>query len=93
MGTIEVFYDQFAAVVLLRLRQKQRNREIGADAQPGQAVSPHRIVDTTIADCAPAVERPSSGKQLKVSFQTLAKDVVSIPMPLGDLAAACEKIR
>lgn len=34
-----------------------------------------------------------SGKQLKVSFQTLAKETVSIPMPLGDFAAAYERIR
>jgi invasion protein IalB len=34
-----------------------------------------------------------SGKQLKVSFQTLAKETVNIPMPLGDFAAAYEKIK
>ena len=34
-----------------------------------------------------------SGRQLKVSFQTLAKETVSIPMPLGDFAAAFEKIK
>jgi invasion protein IalB len=34
-----------------------------------------------------------SGKQLKVSFQTLAKENVSIPMPLGDFAAAYERIK
>jgi invasion protein IalB len=34
-----------------------------------------------------------SGKQLKVSFQTLAKETVNIPMPLGDFAAVFEKIR
>jgi invasion protein IalB len=34
-----------------------------------------------------------SGKQFKVSFQTLAKETVAIPMPLGDFAAAFEKIK
>jgi invasion protein IalB len=34
-----------------------------------------------------------SGKQFKVSFQTLAKETISIPMPLGDFAAAYEKIK
>jgi invasion protein IalB len=34
-----------------------------------------------------------SGKQLKVSFQNLAKETISIPMPLTDFAAAYEKIK
>jgi invasion protein IalB len=34
-----------------------------------------------------------SGKQLKVSFQTLAKETITIPMPLADFAAAYEKIK
>jgi invasion protein IalB len=34
-----------------------------------------------------------TGKQFKVSFQTLAKETVAIPMPLGDFAAAFEKIK
>jgi invasion protein IalB len=34
-----------------------------------------------------------SGKQLKVSFQNLAKETITIPMPLADFAAAYEKIR
>ena len=34
-----------------------------------------------------------SGKQLKVSFQNLAKETISIPMPLADFAAAYEKIK
>ena len=34
-----------------------------------------------------------SGKQLKVSFQNLGKEVISIPMPLTDFAAAYEKIK
>ena len=34
-----------------------------------------------------------SGKQLKVSFQNLAKEVIAIPMPLADFAAAYDKIK
>ena len=34
-----------------------------------------------------------SGKQLKVSFQNLAKETITIPMPLGDFAAAYDKIK
>ena len=34
-----------------------------------------------------------SGKQLKVSFQNLAKEVISIPMPLADFATAYDKIK
>jgi invasion protein IalB len=34
-----------------------------------------------------------SGKQLKVSFQNLAKETISIPTPLTDFAAAYDKIK
>ena len=34
-----------------------------------------------------------SGKQLKVSFQNLAKEIIAIPMPLADFAAAYDKIK
>lgn len=34
-----------------------------------------------------------SGKQLKVSFQNLAEETITIPMPLADFAAAYEKIK
>ena len=34
-----------------------------------------------------------SGKQLKVSFQNLAKETITIPMSLADFAAAYEKIK
>jgi invasion protein IalB len=34
-----------------------------------------------------------SGKQFKVSFQTLSKETVTIPMPLADFAAAYDKIK
>jgi invasion protein IalB len=34
-----------------------------------------------------------SGKQLKVSFQNLGKETITIPLPLGDFAAAYDKIK
>jgi invasion protein IalB len=34
-----------------------------------------------------------SGKQLNVTFQTLAKETIKIPMPLTDFAAAYDKIK
>jgi invasion protein IalB len=34
-----------------------------------------------------------SGKQLKVSFQNLGKETITIPMPLGDFASAYDKIK
>ena len=34
-----------------------------------------------------------SGKQLKVSFQNLGKETISIPIPLADFAAAYDKIK
>ena len=34
-----------------------------------------------------------SGKQLNVVFQNLNKEVITIPMPLADFAAAYEKIK
>jgi invasion protein IalB len=34
-----------------------------------------------------------SGKQLKVSFQNLSRETISIPMPLADFAAAYDKIK
>jgi invasion protein IalB len=34
-----------------------------------------------------------AGKQLKVSFQTMTKETITIPMPLGDFAAAYDRIK
>jgi invasion protein IalB len=34
-----------------------------------------------------------SGKQLKVSFQDMAKETINIPIPLADFAAAYDKIK
>ena len=48
---------------------------------------------------APYVSTPEqlaalrTGKQLKVSFQNLGKETITIPMPLADFAAAYDKIK
>jgi invasion protein IalB len=34
-----------------------------------------------------------SGKQLKISFQNMAKENITVPMPLNDFAAAYDKIK
>ena len=34
-----------------------------------------------------------SGKQLKVLFQDMAKETITIPIPLADFAAAYDKIK
>jgi invasion protein IalB len=34
-----------------------------------------------------------SGKQLKVSFQNLGKETITIPMPLAEFAATYDKIK
>jgi invasion protein IalB len=34
-----------------------------------------------------------SGKQLRVSFQDLAKETIAVPMPLNDFAASYDKIK
>ena len=34
-----------------------------------------------------------SGKQLKVSFQNLGKETITVPMPLADFAPAYDKIK
>jgi invasion protein IalB len=34
-----------------------------------------------------------SGKQMKLSFQNMAKETITIPMPLADFAPAYDKIK
>jgi invasion protein IalB len=75
---------------------------------PGGAkfqVDDGRVTDLQIQTCeargcyAAAVIAPDelaalrSGKQLKLSFQNLAKETITIPMPLTDFAAAYDKIK
>jgi invasion protein IalB len=75
---------------------------------PGGAkfqVDDGKVTDLQIQTCeargcyAAAVIAPDelaalrSGKQLKLSFQNLAKETITIPMPLADFAAAYDKIK
>ena len=75
---------------------------------PGGAkfqVDDGKVTDLQIQTCeargcyAAAVIAPDelaalrSGKQLKLSFQNLAKETITIPMPLTDFAAAYDKIK
>lgn len=48
-------------------------------------------VSTPLANDLLAAMR--SGKQLKISFQNMAKETISIPMPLSDFASAYDKIK
>ena len=48
------------------------------------------VLEKPAADLLAALK---TGKQLKVSFQNMAKETISIPMPLNDFAAAYDKIK
>jgi len=77
------------------------NLPVGAKLQ----VDDGKVVDLQIQTCeargcfaggpiAPdLLAAMKSGKQLKLSFQNLAKDTMTIPMPLADFAAAYDKIK
>ena len=66
-----------------------------APAQPGwisRCTSANRCF-TSAPIPADLLAAMKTGKQLKVSFQTLSKETVTIPMPLADFAAAFERIK
>lgn len=77
------------------------NLPIGAKLQ----VDDGKAVDVPIQTCeargcyinapiaADVLTQLKSGKQLKVSFQNLAKETISIPMPLADFATVYDKIK
>lgn len=77
------------------------NLPVGAKLQ----VDDGKAVDVPIQTCeargcyinapiaADVLSQLKSGKQLKVSFQNLAKETISIPMPLADFATVYEKIK
>ncbi|MGY4478525.1 invasion associated locus B family protein [Bradyrhizobium sp. USDA 3364] len=77
------------------------NLPVGAKLQ----VDDGKAVDVPIQTCeargcyvnapiaADVLAQLKSGKQLKVSFQNLAKETISIPMPLADFATVYEKIK
>ena len=53
VGTVEILDHKFAPVILVRLRQKQRHRQVGPDPLAGETISPHRVVDME-AEMVPA---------------------------------------
>jgi len=97
---IRVPSDTHAPVALVQL-PLGLNLPVGAKLQ----VDDGKAVDLQIQTCenrgcyastpiAPEVLAAlKSGKQLKVSFQNLAKETIAIPMPLADFAAAYDKIK
>jgi invasion protein IalB len=97
---IRVPSDTHAPVALVQL-PLGLNLPVGAKLQ----VDDGKAIDLQIQTCenrgcyASAPVAPEllaalkSGKQLKVSFQNLAKETITIPMPLADFAAAYDKIK
>ncbi|WGD49175.1 invasion associated locus B family protein [Bradyrhizobium sp. CB1650] len=97
---IRVAPDTRTPVALLQL-PLGLNLPVGAKLQ----VDEGRTVDLQIQTCenrgcyASTPVAPDllvtlkSGKQLKVSFQNMAKETITIPMPLNDFAAAYDKIK
>jgi invasion protein IalB len=97
---IRVPSDTHAPVALVQL-PLGLNLPVGANLQ----VDDGKVIDLQIQTCenrgcyastpiAPELLATlKSGKQLKVSFQNLAKETISIPMPLADFAAAYDKIK
>jgi invasion protein IalB len=97
---IRVPSDTHTPVALVQL-PLGLNLPVGAKLQ----VDDGKVIDLQIQTCenrgcfASAPIAPElltalkSGKQLKVSFQNLAKETIAIPMPLADFAAAYDKIK
>jgi len=97
---VRVPSDTHAPVVLMQL-PLGLNLPVGARLQ----VDDGKAVDLPIQTCenrgcyASAPIAPDllaalkSGKQMKVSFQTIGKEAITVPMPLGDFAGAYDKIK
>ena len=97
---IRVPSDTHAPVVLVQL-PLGLNLPVGAKLQ----VDDGKPIDLQIQTCenrgcyASSPVAPDllaalrSGKQLNVSFQSLAKETMTIPLPLADFAAAYDKIK
>jgi invasion protein IalB len=97
---VRVPSDTHAPVALVQL-PLGLNLPVGAKLQ----VDDGKVVDLQIQTCenrgcyastpiAPELLAAfKSGKQLKISFQNLGKETITIPMPLADFAAAYDKIK
>jgi invasion protein IalB len=98
--SVRVPSDTHAPVALVQL-PLGLNLPLGAKLQ----VDDGKVVDLQIQTCenrgcyastpiAPELLAAfKSGKQLKISFQNLGKETITIPMPLADFAAAYDKIK
>jgi invasion protein IalB len=97
---VRVPSDTRAPVILVQL-PLGINLPVGAKLQ----VDDGKIADMQIQTCeargcyastpiaADLLAAMKSGKQLKVSFQNLGKETITIPMPLADFAAAYDNIK
>lgn len=97
---IRVAGDTRAPVALIQL-PLGLNLPVGAKLQ----VDEGKAVDVAIQTCeargcyinapiaADVLNQLRTGKQLKVSFQNLAKETITIPMPLADFATVYDKIK
>jgi invasion protein IalB len=97
---VRVPSDTHAPVALVQL-PLGLNLPVGAKLQ----VDDGKVIDLQIQTCenrgcyastpiAPEfLATLKSGKQLKISFQNLGKETITIPMPLADFAAAYDKIK
>ncbi|MGF6308675.1 invasion protein IalB [Bradyrhizobium sp. i1.8.4] len=97
---IRVPGDTRTPVVLIQL-PLGLNLPVGAKLQ----VDDGKAVDMPIQTCeargcyinapiaADVLTQLKSGKQLKVSFQNLGKETISIPMPLADFATVYDRIK
>lgn len=97
---IRVAGDTRAPVALIQL-PLGLNLPAGAKLQ----VDEGKAVDVAIQTCeargcyinapiaADILAQLRAGKQLKVSFQNLAKETITIPMPLADFATVYDKIK
>ncbi|OPY96396.1 invasion protein B [Bradyrhizobium sacchari] len=97
---IRIAPDTRTPIALLQL-PLGLNLPVGAKLQ----VDEGKTVDLQIQTCesrgcyastpiaADLLSALKAGKQLKVSFQNMAKETIAIPVPLGDFAAAYDKIK
>ena len=97
---IRVPSDTHAPVMLVQL-PLGLNLPVGTKLQ----VDDSRVVELPIQTCeargcytnspiaVDLLAAMKSGKQLKVSFQNMAKETITIPMPLADFASAYDKIK
>ena len=97
---IRVPSDTHAPVMLVQL-PLGLNLPVGAKLQ----VDDGKLIDVPIQTCeargcyastpiAPdLLAAMKSGKQMKLSFQNMAKETITIPMPLADFATAYDKIK